>query len=121
MDAAAATTTGDLITLAGVDCPAAIDAIASVMPVDLFIDDPLKHIEPSPGLELPPAGKEVQSEVFAAVEKHCGAKWAPVERYAFYAAAKDCFAIVQTAERRPYGCFLITKGVVGPDGKDLEP
>ncbi|HIB92756.1 MAG TPA: ribose ABC transporter, partial [Candidatus Lambdaproteobacteria bacterium] len=25
--------------------------------------------------------------------------------------------VIATAERRPYGCFMITKGVIAPDGK----
>ena len=29
--------------------------------------------------------------------------------------------MVQVLERRPYGCVMLTKGVVGPDGKDLIP
>ena len=45
----------------------------------------------------------------------------PLERFEFYAAARTAFAVVQTSERRPYGNFLIRKGVVGPDGKDLLP
>ena len=29
--------------------------------------------------------------------------------------------IVECLERRPYGNVVLTKGVVGPDGKDLKP
>ena len=36
----------------------------------------------------------------------------PVERFAFYAAAREAYAVVQTAEARPYGCFIFKKGVV---------
>lgn len=46
----------------------------------------------------------------------------PLERFDFYDRAKKAFAIVQAgAERRPYGNFVLKKGVVGPDGKDLKP
>jgi L-fucose mutarotase len=38
-----------------------------------------------------------------------------VERHAFYRAAADAFAIVQTGERRFYGNILLTKGVIPPD------
>ena len=38
------------------------------------------------------------------------------------ACAAQVFAVVQcSGERRPYGCFSLTKGVVGPDGRDLQP
>jgi len=46
----------------------------------------------------------------------------PLERTPFYDEARKCFAIVQASgERRPYANFILKKGVVGPDGKDLLP
>jgi L-fucose mutarotase/ribose pyranase (RbsD/FucU family) len=42
-------------------------------------------------------------------------------RFKFYEEARGCYAIVQVLERRPYGNVVLTKGVVGPDGKDLMP
>lgn len=32
---------------------------------------------------------------------------------------KNCFAVVHTMERRPYGNVILVKGVIGPDGNDL--
>ena len=40
-----------------------------------------------------------------------------LERHAFYAAAETAYAIVQTGERRFYGCFIFAKGVIPPDDK----
>jgi L-fucose mutarotase len=37
---------------------------------------------------------------------------ASLERFAFYEAAKGAYAVVATAEARPYGCFILKKGVV---------
>jgi L-fucose mutarotase len=31
--------------------------------------------------------------------------------------SKQAYAVVSTSERRPYGCFIPVKGVIGPDGK----
>ena len=77
---------------------------------------------PSPGNSLPPLGKEVQDASIAAMEANCGdLAVEEVERFEFYDRAREAYAIVQCNERRPYGCFLLTKGVVGPDGKDLKP
>jgi L-fucose mutarotase len=36
----------------------------------------------------------------------------PLERFAFYEAAKASFAIVRTSDPGPYGCFIFSKGVV---------
>ncbi len=35
-----------------------------------------------------------------------------LERFDFYAAARQAFAVVRTADRGPYGCFILRKGVV---------
>ncbi len=33
----------------------------------------------------------------------------PLERFAFYAAAKQGFAVVRTSDAGPYGCFILKK------------
>jgi len=38
-----------------------------------------------------------------------------IERFAFYDAAKTAYAVIQTGERRFYGCFIFRKGVIAPD------
>ena len=40
----------------------------------------------------------------------------PLERFEFYDRAKHAFAIIRTSDSGPYGCFLLTKGVI-----DLPP
>ena len=60
----------------------------------------------------------------AAIATHGGSdvNVEPLERFEFYDASRAAFAVVQCGgERRPYGNVLLTKGVVGPDGKDLHP
>ena len=41
----------------------------------------------------------------------------PIERFSFYDRAKKAYAVIQTGERRFYGCFAFRKGVIGPDGE----
>lgn len=59
----------------------------------------------------------------AIIEGHCpGVNIAECERFEFYGEARKCFAVIQCiGERRPYGNFILKKGVVGPDGNDLKP
>ena len=38
-----------------------------------------------------------------------------LERSAFYARARSCFAIVATGERRLYGNLILKKGVIRPE------
>ena len=38
-----------------------------------------------------------------------------IERMAFYELAKKAYCVIQTGERRFYGCFVFKKGVIAPD------
>jgi L-fucose mutarotase len=117
------TTTGKHIELAGVDLPEACDAICQLLPLDYFIDCPAEYMVPSDGNETPILATEVHDGLKQAIEKHAeGVHIQGLERFAFYDAASEAFAIVQcSGERRPYGNVILTKGVVGPDGNDLKP
>ena len=91
-------------------------AILSVMPLDSFIKDAAARMEiVGKPKEIPPVQKEVQKAIDAAEGKH----WplVSIERFAFYERAKSAYCVVQTGERRFYGCFILTKGVISPDVK----
>ena len=93
-----------------------------MLPLDFFIESPAQYMCPQEGVALPPAGKQVTDALIATIDKHCpGVKITPLERFSFYDATRECYAVVQCLERRPYGNVVLTKGVVGPDGKDLIP
>ena len=108
---AAETVSGRLIQLGGVNATEAAQAILQLLPLDSFIEAPLQRMEV--------VGKanevlEVHSEVQTACSVAEGREipMGSIERFAFYEAARRCFAVVQTAEARPYGCFLLKKGVI---------
>ncbi len=97
-----------------IDRPAAevIRAVLSVYPIDTFVDDAAARMEVvgEPDTILP-VMQEVQAEVTAAD----GPTMIGIERYAFYERAKQAYAVIQTGERRFYGCFALRKGVIPPD------
>ncbi|MDA8584760.1 RbsD/FucU family protein [Rhodobacteraceae bacterium] len=97
-----------------IDLPAAevAKAVLSVYPIDTFVDDAIARMEVVGEPDtLMPVMKDVQAEVSAAG----GGTMISVERFAFYERAKNAYAVIQTGERRFYGCFAIRKGVVPPD------
>ena len=114
---AAETVHGQLLRI---DRPAAevVRAVLSVMPVDTFVDDATARMEvvDEPDTILP-VMKEVQREVDDAVFAEGGepSPMMGVERFAFYDRAKKAYAVIQTHERRFYGCFAFRKGVIPPD------
>ena len=105
------TTLGEVLRI---DRPASevVRAVLSVYPIDTFVDDAAARMEVvgEPDTILP-VMQEVQAEVSAAD----GPTMISIERYAFYDRAKQAYAVIQTGERRFYGCFALRKGVVGPD------
>lgn len=105
---------GRLLRIDNVTSATAAAAILSLMPLDSFIDDAATRMEVvgSPD-ELPAVQVEMQAEIDHAEGKH----WplVPVERFAFYDRAKSAYCVIQTGERRFYGCFTLTKGVIPPD------
>jgi L-fucose mutarotase len=101
-----------------IDAPAAdvVKAVLSLYPLDTFVDDAAARMEivGKPD-EIPPVQKEVQKRI----DKAEGKAWPmiSVERYAFYERAKKAYCVIQTGERRFYGCFAFRKGVVPPDAE----
>ena len=105
------TQSGKLITLGGMDAPSSISGILELMPLDSFVDAPLAWMDP---VDQPGAILSVHADILAACHKAEGreVKHRVIERHQFYAEARNCFAVVQNSENRPYGCFILKKGVV---------
>ena len=105
------TQSGRLVTLGGMNAPEVIGGILELMPLDSFVEAPIAWMDPvdQPGAVLP-----VHADVLAACHRAEGRTVAHgvIERHAFYTAARKCFAVVQNSENRPYGCFILKKGVV---------
>lgn len=107
------TTLGRLLRI---DAPAArvAKAVLSVYPLDTFVDDAAARMEiVGDAASVPEVQREVQAEIDAAE----GKAWPMIgiERYAFYERAKAAYAVIQTGERRFYGCFAFRKGVIPPE------
>ena len=94
--------------------PEVVEAVLSIYPLDAYVDDAAARMEVvgDPD-EIPPIQAEVQPIIDAAE----GKSWPMIgiERYAFYERAKKAYCVIQTAERRFYGCFAFRKGVIPPD------
>ncbi len=105
------TATGKLVTLGGMDASQTIAGLLELLPLDDFVDEPLAWMDPcdQPGAVLPVHG-DVLEICQQAEQRNIG--HAALERQAFYERARRCFAVVQNSEDRPYGCFILKKGVV---------
>ena len=96
------------------DVALVVKAVLSVYPLDTFVDDAAARMEVvGDPTKLLPVAAEVQVEIDVAE----GKPWPmiSVERYAFYERAKKAYCVIQSHERRFYGCFAFRKGVIPPE------
>jgi L-fucose mutarotase len=111
---ARATVTGKLLRMDNLTSAEAARSILSVLPLDTFVDDFAARMQV---VGAPDEVPLVQTEVQAEIDRAEGRPRAMVgvERFAFYDRAREAYAVVQTGERRFYGCFLFRKGVIPPE------
>ena len=111
---ARATVLGDLLRMDNLSAAEAVEAILSVMPLDTFVDDFAGRMEM---VDDPATVPPVQAEVQAAIDAAEGTPrpMIGIERFDFYDRARESYAVIQTGERRFYGCFILRKGVIPPE------
>jgi L-fucose mutarotase len=104
---------GTLLRIDNVTAARAARAILSVLPLDSFVPEPALRMEIVGNAgEVPPVQAEVQAEIDAAEGR--ALPMGSIERFAFYDLAKKAYCVIQTGERRFYGCFAFKKGVIPP-------
>ncbi len=100
-----------LVRLDGHGVPEILDAVLSFFPLDTFVKHPVAVMQTGDGHR--PA---VWDQYEAAIKKYEAQAFAegfePVERFAFYERAKQCYAIVATGETALYANIILKKGVV---------
>ena len=111
---ASATVTGQLLRMENLTSAQAIRAILSVLPLDTFVDDFAGRMQIVGDVKgIPAVQAEVQAEIDVAEGR--SRPMLSFERFAFYDLARQSYAVIQTGERRFYGCFMLRKGVIGPE------
>ena len=105
---------GDLLRMENLTAAQAVNAVLSVMPLDTFVDDFAGRMEiVGDPTTIPDVQKEVQAEIDRAEGRP--RPMIGIERFDFYDRARESYAVIQTGERRFYGCFIFRKGVIGPE------
>lgn len=100
-----------VIRLGEVTTARAVTAILSVFPLDSFVERPLARMEVD---NNPAIITDAQTAVLAIAND---TMVTPIEfdivpRFDFYERAKSAYAVVHTLDAKPYGCFILQKGVV---------
>ena len=100
-----------VVALAGASMVDAIAAILQLLPLDELDARAAVRMVPDgrPG-DMPEVHREVQGVQDSAEGR--AVEMQAVERTPFFAMAGTCFAAVHLSDNRPFGCFVLTKGVV---------
>lgn len=102
-----------LVRLDGHGSPEVLDAILQFLPLDTYVDAPVKLIEVVKGDPVVPVIWDEFKHIVKAREGD--AKIECIDRFDFYEAARNAYAVVATSEARLYGCVLLKKGVIRPE------
>ena len=100
-----------VIRASGAGAPELLDAVLTVLPVDGYATPPAYTMEV---IDEPEAVPEPVADFALVFTDHAlgDCEIGRLDRQAFYDAARQAFAVVQTGEIRPYGNILLVKGVV---------
>lgn len=101
-----------VIRMDGHGVPEILDAILQLFPLDTYVEKPVGLMEVVPGdtVETP-----IWNTYFDTVQKYDARGENAVqyfERFAFYDAAREAYAIIATGESALYANILLQKGVV---------
>jgi len=102
---------GEAIQMTGFDAAEVAELICGLMPLDGFSDAAAYRMEID---GAPDEMGDVHKDVFAVLgaAKPEGAVLGSIQRQDFYGRARAAFAVVRTTEARPFGCFILRKGVI---------
>jgi len=102
------------VRMEAIDAPGMLRKVLQVLPVDGFVDDPLRRMQvvDDPNA-VPPVVEEM--EMIAVEELGAATIIHKVERFAFYDQTRQAFAIIATGDTRKYANVLIRKGVISTD------
>lgn len=93
----------------GHSIPELLEAILSLMPLDDYIEKPAIVMEPVSPQQHPAIWITYQGIID---QHHPFPGWKHLERFDFYQAARESFAVVATSERALKANIILTKGVI---------
>ena len=100
-----------LIHVGGASAPEALDAILTVFPLDTLLRPAALTMQVVGDATTIPEPVREFGEVFAKYGR-AAIDLGKLEREAFYARARNAYAVVRSGDLRPYGNILLVKGVV---------
>jgi L-fucose mutarotase len=100
-----------LVRADGLACPALLDAILQLFPLDQYVEKPVALMEVVPGDTYKPVIWEEYRTIVKKAEP-AFTDFEHVERFAFYERAKKAYAVLASSEMALYANIILKKGVV---------
>ena len=109
-----------VIRLGEVGTVRVVESLLTLFPLDAFIAHPIARMEVR---DDPAQSTPVQDAVLALAREELGSpvEYETIPRLEFYERIKAARVVVQSLEAEPYSCFILTKGVVWPEGAAPAP
>lgn len=101
-----------VIRLDGHGVPEVLDAILQLIPLDTYIDNPVKLMEVVPGDNVETPIWDTYKKIISQHDERKESLVGYVERFKFYEEAKKAYVIIATGEKAIYANILLQKGVV---------
>lgn len=101
-----------VIRLDGHGVPEVLDGILQLMPLDTYVEHPVKLMEVVAGDDVETPIWDTYKEIIGKYDDRKDAAVGNVERFKFYDESKKAYAIIATGETAIYANVLLQKGVV---------
>jgi len=105
-----------LVRLPGIDACTVLEEVCRLLPIDTAYSDvaaftlDITDSDKAKGVTAPDMWKkgiDIMTEAYGEP-----IELGKIERFAFYERAKKAYCVIQTGEERPYGNFLLVKGII---------
>ena len=89
-----------------------LEAILQLMPLDAYVDEPVKLMQVTPGDTVETPIWDTYAQIVEKNDPRGKSAIGSLERFAFYEESRKCYAIVATGEGALYANIMLQKGVL---------
>lgn len=101
-----------VIRMDGHGAPEVLEAILKVFPLDTYVEKPVNLMEVMAGDPVETPIWDTYETIVSKYDTRGAAAVGQIERFAFYDAAREAYAIIATGESALYANIMLQKGVV---------
>lgn len=103
---------GIVIRCDGHGVPEILDAILKLIPLDTYVEKPVKLIEVDGGHKVETPIWDTFNEIISKYDERGKDAVEAIERFEFYERSEKAYVIISTGERALYACISLQKGVL---------